>query len=119
MTEYIFISETEKIAWVEFDSSSEDVFDVDYIFNNHTDFLHALEVHCMAECCGLDAFSFYAEDIVKAVKKIDVELLRTDLIKLKKDVIDSEKQIICSSDLNNLMDKTVFIKLLEHLILTI
>jgi hypothetical protein len=70
----------------------------------------------MAECCGLDAFRFYAEDIAKAIKKVDAVLLYTDLIKLKQDVIDSDKQIICSSNLNNSMDKTVFVQLLEHLI---
>lgn len=116
MKEDIFISQTEKIDWIDFDSSVEELFDVDYILDKYAEFWQVLEISCMAECCGLAAFSFYAEHIANAVKKVDCSLLRLDLIKLKQDLIDSDKRTICSSNLNNLMDKTVFIKLLEHIL---
>lgn len=116
MTGDIFISKIEKNTWIEFDSSQDDLFDVDYVLTKYADFWDTLEVSCMAECCGFGAFSFYVEDIEKAVKKVDVQLIRADLLKLKQDLIESDKCIICSSNLNQLMDKTVFIKLLEHII---
>jgi hypothetical protein len=116
----ILISETDKIDWIDFDrSENEEFFDVDYIFDTHAHFLNALEVCCVAECCGLMAFSFFAKDIAHAVKEVDVLLLKRDLLKLQEDVLNSQLRLISSSHLNNSMHKTVFIKLLEHILLSI
>ena len=112
----IHIGETERIRWVEFDISNNDLFDVDYIIAKHDDFWTFLQIFCVPDCCGLDAFRFYSEDIVNASKNVDKEALRQDLSKLKIDILKSGKAIISSDRLNNLADKTVFIKLLNHII---
>lgn len=112
----IHIGETERINWVEFDTSSNELIEVDYIIAKHDDFWAFLEIFCVPECCGLDAFRFYPDDIKKAANNIEKELLKSDLAKLKVDLLSSDKEIIISSRLNNLVDKTVFINLLDHIL---
>ena len=111
----IHIGETERIYWVEFDTSSNELFDVDYIIPKYDDFWAFLQIFCVPDCCGLDAFRFYPDDIANASNHVDQELLRDDLSKLKQDLLRSDKKIITSARLNNLVDKTVFIELLDHI----
>ena len=112
----IHIGETERIHWVEFDTSSNDLFNVDYIIAKHDDFWTFLQIFCVPDCCGLDAFRFYPDDIVNASNHIDKQVLKDDLVKLKLDLCRSDKDIVISSRLNNLVDRTVFIRLLDHII---
>ena len=112
----IHIGETQRIHWVEFDTASNDRVEIDYIIAKHHEFWARLEIICVHECCGLDAFRFYPEDIANASIHIDKEALNEDLVKLKLDLLKSDKDIIGSSRLNNSVDKGVFIKLLDHII---
>lgn len=112
----IHIGETERIHWVEFDTKSNDLIDIDYIVANHDDFWTFLQIFCVPDCCGLDAFRFYPDDIKTAVNHADKEQLKRDLSVLKNDLLESDKDVVVSSRLNNLIDKTVFIKLLDHII---
>ena len=112
----IHISSTEKIDWIEIDLSNDDLFDVDYILDQYVLFWKSLETLCTAECCGLSAFSFYAEDVSTAAKHVEAILLKADLIKLTGDILRSDKNSVISTILNNVIEKTVFIKLLEHII---
>jgi hypothetical protein len=111
----IHIGETERIHWVEFDTSSNDLFEIDYIIAKHNDFWTFLQIFCFPDCCGLEAFRFYPDDINNAASHIDKELLKSDLSKLKIDLLSSDKDIIISSRLNNLVDKTVFLRLIDHI----
>lgn len=111
----IHIGEKERIRWVDFNTSSTDLIDIDYIVAKHDGFWTALQIFCVPGCCGLEAFRFYPEDIKNAVTRADKELLRSDLSLLKADLINSDKEIVISSRLNNLVDKTVFMHLLEHI----
>ena len=111
----IHIGETERIHWVEFDTSSNDLIDVDYIVAKHDDFWTFLQIFCVPDCCGLDAFRFYPDDIKNAAGHINKVLLKSDLSKLKNDLLNSDKDIIISSRLNNLVDKAVFVRLIDHI----
>lgn len=115
-TSDIHIGETERIHWIEFGTSSKDLFDVDYIVSKYDDFWIFLQILCVPDCCGLNAFRFYPDDIANASKHIDQAALKKDLAKLKIDLLNCDKDIIISSSLNNLVEKTVFIKLLDHII---
>ena len=112
----IHIGETERIPWVEFDILSNDKIDIDYIVAKHDDFWTFLEIFCVPECCGLDAFRFYPDDIKNVANHADKELLKKELSTLKNDLLDSDNNIVISLRLNNLIEKSVFIKLLEHII---
>ena len=83
-------------------------------------FVDKLEVECVRECCGIEAFSFMPEDIHKALVGLSVE---TVIIQLKAMQTAIEEQWWCktvgSTILNNNFDRKVFLQLLNHIIKTI
>ena len=83
-------------------------------------FFDKLEVECVRECCGIQAFSFMPEDIHKALVGLSVE---TVIIQLKAMQTAIEEQWWCktvgSTILNNNFDRKVFLQLLNHIIKTI
>ena len=83
-------------------------------------FFDKLEVECVRECCGIEAFSFIPEDIHKTLVGLSVE---TVIIQLKAMQTAIEKQWWCktvsSTILNNNFDRKVFLQLLNHIIKTI
>ena len=83
-------------------------------------FFDKLEVECVRECCGIEAFSFMPEDIHKALVGLSVE---TVIIQLKAMQTAIEEQWWCktvgSTILNNNFDRKVFLQLLNHIIKTI
>lgn len=80
-------------------------------------FFDKLEVECVRECCGIEAFSFMPEDIHKALAGFFAE---TMIIQLKAMQIAIEEQYWCktvgSTILNNNFDRKVFLQLLDHII---
>ena len=78
-----------------------------------------MEVECVRECCGIEAFSFMPEDIQKALAGFFAE---TMIIQLKAMQTAIEKQYWCktvsSTILNNNFDRKVFLELLDHIIKT-
>ena len=79
-------------------------------------FFDKLEVECVRECCGIEAFSFMPEDIQKALVGLSAE---TVIIQLKAMQTAIEEQywykIVSSSILNNNFDRKVFLQLLDHI----
>lgn len=80
-------------------------------------FFDKLEVECVRECCGIEAFSFMPEDIQKALVGLSAE---TVIIQLKAIQTAIEEQYWCntvsSTILNNNFDRKVFLQLLSHII---
>ena len=83
-------------------------------------FFDKLEVECVRECCGIEAFSFMPEDIYKALVGLSVETVITQLKAMQ---IAIEEQwwykTVGSTILNNNFDRKVFLQLLDHIIKTI
>ena len=83
-------------------------------------FFDKLEVVCVRECCGIEAFSFMPEDIQKALVGLSVETIVTQLKAMQTAI---EEQYWCktvgSTILNNNFDRKVFLQLLNHIIKTI
>ena len=83
-------------------------------------FFDKLEVACVRECCGIQAFSFMPEDIHKALVGLSVETVITQLKAMQTAI---EEQYWCktvgSTILNNNFDRKVFLQLLNHIIKTI
>ena len=80
-------------------------------------FFDRLEVECVRECCGIQAFSFIPDDIQKALVGLSAE---TVIIQLKAMQTAIEEQWWCktgsSTMLNNNFDRKVFLQLLNHII---
>ena len=83
-------------------------------------FFDKLEVECVRECCGIQAFSFMPENIHKALVGLSVETVITQLKAMQTAI---EEQYWCktvgSTILNNNFDRKVFLQLLGHIIKTI
>ena len=83
-------------------------------------FFDKLEVECVRECCGIEAFSFMPEDIHKALAGLSAETVITQLKAMQTAI---EEQYWCktvgSTILNNNFDRKVFLRLLDHIIKTI
>ena len=83
-------------------------------------FFDKLEVECVRECCGIQAFSFMPEDIQKALAGLSAETVITQLKAMQTAI---EEQYWCktvgSTILNNNFDRKVFLQLLNHIIKTI
>ena len=83
-------------------------------------FFDKLEVECVRECCGIEAFSFIPEDIHKALVGLSAETIVTQL-KAMQTAIEEQwwcKTVSCTI-LNNNFDRKVFLQLLNHIIKTI
>ena len=77
-------------------------------------FFDKLEVECVRECCGIQAFSFMPEDIQKALVGLSVETVITQL-----KAMQWWCKTVSSTILNNNFDRKVFLQLLNHIIKTI
>ena len=83
-------------------------------------FFDKLEVECVRECCGIEAFSFMPEDIHKALVGLSAKTVITQLKAMQTAI---EEQYWCktvgSTILNNNFDRKLFLQLLNHIIKTI
>ncbi|XZF14078.1 DUF6331 family protein [Chitinophagaceae bacterium MMS25-I14] len=112
----ISIGQDQWIQWVDFDTHSDDLFGIDGLLQPLWPFIERLETDCNAWCCGIEAFALWPEDIRKAAASFDKQQLLEDFIHLRNEINASNRSIVISSLLNNLFDKSVFIKLLDHII---
>jgi hypothetical protein len=119
-TKDISIAENNWIKWIEFDPIDDNaILEVDSLLEPTFDFWDGLETECVAGCCGIDAFAFWEDDIMRSSNKVDTTQLVGDLKNVKTALIKSAKTIVLSNKLNNLLDKEVFIKLVDHILTTI
>ena len=83
-------------------------------------FFDKLEVECVRECCGIEAFSFMPENIHKALVGLSSESIVTQL-KAMQTAIEEQwwYNTVGSTILNNNFDRKVFLQLLAHIIKTI
>ncbi|BCS88308.1 DUF6331 family protein [Pseudodesulfovibrio sediminis] len=105
-------------SWIEFidlaDRQGEAV-QVDSLLVKLFPLWEALEQHCVAECCGFDAFDFYPNAIVSAATGMDLNELHETLSNAISDIEALETTIVVSDRLNNYADKKTFLALLAHI----
>ena len=119
-TKDISIGINKWIKWVEFDPTDDNaILEIDDLLTPSFKFWDGLETLCLAECCGIEAFAFWEENVTKASDEIDKTQLVTTLRNARAELILSPKAVVLSSKLNNLLDKNVFIELLDHIVTTI
>lgn len=111
----ISIAENEFIQWIYFDVTSVNPVNIDELIEPTANFWKNLEVNCVPECCGIDALSFWEEDIKIANEKAKIPNLDSLIDKAITKVLNLEDDVIVSSQLlNQLIHKKVFLKLLKH-----
>jgi hypothetical protein len=111
----ISIAEHEFIDWIDFDASSVNPKNIDELIEPTAEFWQNLEIKCVAECCGIDAFSFWTEDIKSATENSKISNLVPLIDKAIVGISNLEDDVIVSSQINQLISKQVFLKLLKHI----
>ncbi|OBQ46061.1 DUF6331 family protein [Halodesulfovibrio spirochaetisodalis] len=111
----IYISESSWIDKLDLEDPHEQAIEVDPLLVNLEPLWGALELHCVAECCGFDAFDFCPDAITSTVAKMNPQELHAALTKAIHDVESIESATIVSTRLNNYAHKKTFWALLSHI----
>lgn len=111
----ISIGKNEWIEWVDFNPSN-DTLRIDDLLEPAWPFLNKFETECVVECCGIDAFCFWPEDIKKASEGFDASALKTMLVSIQERIRENTHEVVIAGQFNNLFHKSVFDLLLAHLI---
>lgn len=111
--ENISIGENRWIPWIDIDHNSE-VYEFDLLETKPL--WECLETECVAECCGIGAFVFWRDDIVRAKTLLNNPTIKQAFINLKESLISNDYKVISNTYLNNVFDKGFFINLLDHII---
>lgn len=114
-TNDILIGEDRWIESIELKGGHSDAVEIDPLLIGLSSMWSLLEVHCVAGCCGLEAFDFFPESIATASKRMDLFDLNSSLTNAIQDIEDLSTELVRSTRLNNLADKKMFLALLHHI----
>ncbi|MCR5890288.1 DUF6331 family protein [Hymenobacter sp. J193] len=79
-------------------------------------FWNQLEVDCVAQCCGVYAFDWWPNNILKAAQGLNKQEVVEELRQMEKAVYQSDKPIVCHHRLNQLFARASFLQLQKHLL---
>lgn len=112
----IVIGQGKWIEHVDVADKVSNAVDIDLKLQDIDQFWSLLETQCEAGYCGIDAFDFEAETIVKAANSLDFEYVSSSLLTLRCYIQSLESEVLSSNRLNNYFDKKVFLQLVDHLV---
>jgi hypothetical protein len=111
----IRIGEKEWITFVDIAGRPYDqAVSIDHLIFPMESFWSALELNCVASCCGIDAFSLLPKDAQAVVLSHAKEEILARLVCLREFVEKSSADTFVSSRLNNLFDKKVLLEVVHH-----
>jgi hypothetical protein len=96
--------------------SSDATFKYSNVRDPLSEFWNKTETVCVAGCCGIDAFNIWSEEIVEAVKDLDIKTLVNQLERIKEQVLNSSANIISYSRLNYNFARMSFLELIDYLL---
>lgn len=129
--ERISIGPDKEMELLEFDYESSPVLELDEFLGSDShnislkyasieeslgQFWNKLETDCSVDCCGIQAFGLWPDEIAKATQELDKANLLKQLETLKNQVLNSSEQIISYHRFNQNFAKISFLELLDHLI---
>jgi len=110
------IGEDEWISYTEVEGRTDNATDVDPLMGPVEGFIRSLETDCLTACCGINAFSFWPEDIKKSAQRCtDPELVKKLTI-YKNQIDELSSECVRSSILCQIFDRKVLLKILDHII---
>lgn len=104
--------------WIEFidlDGRYDQAVPVDAVLAELSELWRAIELRCVAECCGFGAFDFTPEGIANATADMDVSALMKSLNGAIREVAALDSTVVVSTRLNNLADRKTLLDLLSHI----
>ena len=111
----LIIGDDEWITFVQHDWANVEWFYVDDVLEPLSPLFKRLEIECVAECCGLDAFSFTRDDILAVASKLDISQLLRDLNQAINTIESLTSSVLGSEMLNNGIDRGTLLDLLGHI----
>lgn len=108
-------------CWVEFGNVAGDwaqASPIDPFLEPIMPLIERLETTCVADCCGIDAFALWPEDIQKAVSNLEeqqLETLTTSLLSLHHAIHELPVDLVVSRRINQSFHKDVFLQVLTHI----
>lgn len=105
-------------AWIEFidlDGRYTQANDIDALLDGLRPLICRLEAHCVAGCCGMDAYDFTREGVATALLELDRAHLHAACMAAKEAVTAAASDVLTSATMNHFADKRVFLQLLAHL----
>ena len=115
----VSIGNDEWIRFVDITGRIENAANLDPLIRPMETFWRSLEVNCVSECCGINAHSFWPSDIWNAVRDCQDSGLKPKLTALRDHVAGLSVDCVYSEILNQYFDRTMFSKLLDHVIASV
>src|SRR5262245_2403335 len=81
-------------------------------------FLESLETECVVDCCGIDAFGLWPEQVEKAVgtlRQRERDRLVTSLLSVQDEIGRLPSDTLISTRMNQYFRKEVFLEVLAHI----
>ncbi|MEG0882247.1 MAG: DUF6331 family protein [Janthinobacterium sp.] len=103
------------IEWISLDGRYEQAIDIDPLLGELWPLICLLETHCVADCCGMDAYDFTREAVNTALLELDRAKLHAACAQAHSAVAAAASDVFTSNTMNHMADKRVFLQLLEHL----
>ena len=104
--------------WIEFidiGGRYDQAIDIDALLGELWQLICRLETHCVAGCCGMDAYDFTREAVETALLERDRAHMHAACAAAKAAVAAAASDVLTSATMNHVADKRVFLQLLEHL----
>ena len=94
---------------------TQDIACIDRFLEKNKDFWRDLEIYCVAECCGIDAFDFSRKNIEKTIPFYDSEAIQSDIKNAIDLINNTSAKLIYSTILNHCVSKKKFSILFENI----
>ena len=105
-------------AWIEYidiEGRYDQATDIDALLDGLWPLICRLETHCVAGCCGMDAYDFTREGVATALLELDCAHLHAACAAARMAVAATASDVLLSNTMNHYADKRVFLQLLAHL----
>lgn len=105
-------------AWIEYIDIAgryDQAIDIDALLDGLWPLICRLETHCVAGCCGMDAYDFTREGVATALLELDRAQLHAACAAARIAVAATASDVLLSNTMNHYADKRVFLQLIEHL----
>lgn len=111
----IRIGEDRWIPFVELNDEFDNAIELDPILSPIAAFLDQLEIHCVAGCCGIDAYGLWPEEIAAAARNTDIKDLARAVDDVLADLNEVPGNAFVSRRMNNYFHRQTLIPLIEHI----
>ena len=111
----IQIADDTWIEYLDIAGRYDQAIDIDALLDGLWPLICRLETHCVAGCCGMDAYDFTREAIVTALLELDRAQLHAACAAARIAVAATASDVLLSNTMNHYADKRVFLQLIEHL----